>query len=525
MVAIVTTTCLGEEERELVINSLTMLYPGNIEYSGDLNSKVNILVLNPTSDDKSWVKSHKFQHVVQYRPDILVVSLESILLLVRGKKKLGFEVPMVFDLPVIKPFAGLKFSISRLEEDVSHKVRTMLESNGGNVSTSLTSDTDLMIAMYAEGKRYQTALEWKIPVVSPDWCYDSVERGLFLNPRYYFLTQNFTDLVKKFQGEGDNITESMVKVYKMGNRSEACDWDRLKDWNNSRKKFNIEERVRSKMKLHGSNNESETKKDLKRNRRLFEETEDNSDDENTHNREIEERTVNIKRSIVGKRGLQTYTARKSITNSFLAHEPQERKLIKKESDQMLPLFHQMTFKVLGFSDVEKYKLEQILNKFGGRITQTSEEPVHYTIVSYKNNQLPAIENCITDLAIQRFLFHNKLLDDNYLWLKPFRVDESTTLTSVRNTFGLSESTEKIRVCLTGFQGTDMAHLELLLKERFVDFFDYEVNFDKTCEILVLNSENKQITNSLHTRKKLELSKKWKVKCLSAEHFFNSIVSK
>lgn len=527
MVTKVTSTCLGEDERTLAIKALRVLYP-DIEYVGDLSNEVSVLIVNPSSNEKSWVKSAKFQYVVTYRPDVIVISLEWVLETLNKKKiNPNMKIPLILELPSIKPFDGMKVSICRLEDEIGDKVTNLVQRNGGVVSTSLATDTDLMISMFSEGKRYETALKWGIPVVSPDWCYDSVERGLFLNPKWYILTDNFTGFIKKVDFDVDeDKSERTVKIYKMGNREEACDWEKLKKWNKEKEKFKLEERVRLMLQEGVGNNETKSFDDLTVNvkrRRKAKAEEQDSDGGDGEDDDEEERIVNMKRFRKDR------TRMRSLTNNCVP-QPIQRSLsiaslpttLEKQASSNGPLFQRLKFKTIGFTDEETNKLKRVLAKFGGQ--WIIDGIPNYTIVNFKYNLKVDDTDCITDLAIERFLYLNSLQHDNRPWFKPFTINAEMDIPTFRRLFvGTDIRPGKISVSFTGFKGSDLLHLERLVKERFHMWFEHRQNFSRDVEVLVFNSEKNRISSTSHTGRKLELAKKWKIRSLDAERFFRKVV--
>lgn len=528
MVTKVTSTCLSEGERSLAIKALRVLYP-DIEYVGDLSHEVNVLIVNPSASEKSWIKSAKFQYAVSYRPDIIVMSLEAVLeLLKKRKTNPNMKTPMILELPSIKPFDGLKVSICRLEDKLEDKITNMVERNGGIVATSLATDTDLMISMFSEGKRYETALKWEIPVVSPDWCYDSVERGLFLNPKWYILPDDFTGIVKKIDIDGDeDKNERTVKIYKMGNREEACDWEKLEKWNKQKEKFRLEERVRLMLK-EGIGKEDTKSFDnlsvnLKRNRKVQRE-ENHSDDYDDDDDDETERIVNMKRFQKGRskmRTLMTKRISEPIQKSLFIGE-QFSPLEKKETSFNGALFQGMKFKTIGFTDEETNKLKRVLAKFGGQVIPNGMP--NFTIVNFKFNDSVDEPNCITDLAIERFLYMDSIEYIDGLWFRPFSINTDLDISTFRKSFmGTSLRPGRITVSFTGFKGSDLLHLERLVKERFQMWFEHRENFSKEVEVLVYNSKRKRVSPTSHSGRKLELAKKWKIRSYGAEQFFNKVV--
>lgn len=235
-----TSTSLTQKQSDKLISYVEQHLKGNLKYSADLNQEVSFLVIDSNDRKKYWMKSKKFMYVVSYRPDVTVIDYSQLV-----EKKIN-----PFKLMQIKPFENLIISLCRLEDDLMKKTTEAIEQNGGIVKHHLTDDTDVMISMVPEGKRYEACVEWGIHVVSPDWCYDSIDRGLPLNTYYYKLQQSVTNYVTKlnFENEEDNIgSEVVVKTYRLGRRDQACDWNKLTEWRNKESKRILEDYIKIKI--------------------------------------------------------------------------------------------------------------------------------------------------------------------------------------------------------------------------------------------------------------------------------------
>lgn len=58
-------------------------------------------------------------------------------------------------------------------------------SNGGEYHGDLTRSITHLIASRPEGKKYKFAKDWKIRLVSAEWLYDSIQRGMILDENLY----------------------------------------------------------------------------------------------------------------------------------------------------------------------------------------------------------------------------------------------------------------------------------------------------------------------------------------------------
>lgn len=150
-------------------------------YCNNLMSDVNVLVVGDRNTDK-------YRFSVEKRGDITFVRPASIVEMYEGwidGRELGPEAgPDV--LQSMKVFDGMTVCMSRVgnKQELAETVRA----NGGVSADSLTANTSCLVTQEKAGKRYDKALEWKIPVVDPKWIEDSVRRKAALDYQYYDIT-------------------------------------------------------------------------------------------------------------------------------------------------------------------------------------------------------------------------------------------------------------------------------------------------------------------------------------------------
>lgn len=61
----------------------------------------------------------------------------------------------------------------------------LLENNGAAYHPDLTRRVTHLVSPDTQGKKYHFAKKWKITVVGPEWVYDSLDRGMVLEERFY----------------------------------------------------------------------------------------------------------------------------------------------------------------------------------------------------------------------------------------------------------------------------------------------------------------------------------------------------
>lgn len=524
---VVTSTALTEDATDELENILKSRYQ-NVKYSPDLTSDVNILVINKNDPFKNWLKSKKFMYVVAYRPDIRVIDFESL-----NNTNSNIQINQ---LPKLGTFENLQISLCRLEDDLLEKTNKLIKSNGGKVIFHLTKETDLVISMIADGKRYEAALNWGIPIVSPDWCYDSVERGLPLNTKYYRLTKNMIGVIKKlnFENEEDKIgVETTVKTYSLGRRDEACDWEKLKDWRLNERSRKLEEYIKNKinkeeeLKKKGieSNNDTSTT--------LFDETYDENDDSiliekkrdlsnmQRSNNEDDDKIVKIKKTNKYDGLWNSIIHKEKNTNTKSIHTASFRNNNNNNQRSNRLILDGLTFKIIGYDDKERKKLIKVINKFGGKVINNNENiKPNFTVVSFKYNKLIKGDNLITELAIERFIYNEKVDSGNYLWCKPFIMKTDLSIEEFRRKFLKTNFKDKIKIAISGFDGTDLSQMERLLNIKLSKWVEFKQSFSQDCEILVIGISG-QSTSGLQRKQKL--ARQWGIPILLIDVFFSKVL--
>ena len=555
---IVTSTALTEND----INQLKLIIDGNCpntKYCSDLTSDVKVLVINQNDPQKHWLKSKKFMYVVGFRPDVKVIDSNEVFKFYENNQ-IDFSFAM-FDQ--IKPFASLSISLSRIEESLLDKIKKVIETNGGKAVDHLTNESDLMISMMAEGKRFDAAIKWGIPVVSPDWCYDSIERGLSLNFTFYELLTNVTGLEKKysFRDENDKVgSESLVKTYNLGKRDRACDWDKLNEWKAGEHVRKLEEYIRNKnVKTNREKSNREIRENSKSNNSFT-----SNDDSYTVLNESSEIDINLKRKIDllskndesdDKEDKIVKVKRKNLGNglwdSFIHKEKQEaskpilNKFQNKEEKRKGPILGGLKFKTFGFSNDEDRKLNKIIKKFGGEMFPfESSVMVNFTVINYKyNGEINDFVNPITEFAIERFIFNEKVDSGDYFWCKHFTIPESLEIEQFKqsilqieddgndNDGGKDEDKEeindkkdkKLQVCITGFQGTDLSQIERILQNKLSKWVEFNQTLTQKCELLVIGVNNTPTVWKVGSAHKEHMANRWNIPVLLIEDFHSRVL--
>ncbi|ODV83426.1 hypothetical protein CANARDRAFT_30040 [[Candida] arabinofermentans NRRL YB-2248] len=490
-----TSTGLSSSERSTLVKLLAKLYP-NAVYSSDLTSDVSCLVLNTAKGD--WINSNKYQYVVENRPDIVLIEFETLLDTFEKWLKAEEASKDIFELKTMRAFENMNISLSRLPKKQLDQITRLVSKKGGNVSESMTNLTSVLITTSNEGKRYEKAIEWGIPVVTPDWCFDSSERGAALNTKYYILSR-----------QNDK-----------GRRQDACNWERLEEWKAEQEKkqalIHAQSLVEKKRKIDQVNGVSETSKN-------------GSEEKDMKVTKVDKGS--LWDSIMGDIKISNLSQMNDDANwesnqDEALEDPDEiankewtmGKNVGTDKKAKRSLFEGLIFKLQGFDYIESRILKRVVSDYSGEVTTDdldSDNTNHYLLVSSKLNEVEASGRVITELAIERCLFLNKLVFDDY-WSKPFIIPSTLTSSNMYAKLDICEAEEsskhkKVQVCITGFMGIELTHLERLLKSKLTEVVQLNELFNKSCELLIFNDSLAK--SRLTENEKLKLGARWGIKCL------------
>lgn len=535
----ITSTGLSDTEKselELIVRERY----ANTTYSPDLTTDVKVLVINKRGSHNIWLKSRKFMFVASFRPDIKVIDLREIC----DSDNFGKDIS---ELASIKPFENLKVSLSRLEDGMLDKIRLIINNNGGKAVSHLTNDTDVLISMVAEGQRYVAAVKWGIPVVSPDWCFDTLERGLPLNTVFYKLSTNVTNIVRRlnFENDEDKVgSEFYVKTYQLGRRDQACDWEKLKEWRDKESDRQLESYIKSRVQsdpqcsIEGAvlptNVSLSANNDLKR---KFGKGDTDEDDIVKIRKST--KTDALWDSVIKKKKPKSVESALSSPDLLKRMMMKKKEVIVKDTKQekkpiIAPkgsILGAYTFKLEHYTDDERHKLQKVISKFGGKITE-DESPCDFKVINYKFNDV-ITDTCsryvVTEFAIERFIYNERVDFDQCLWCKPLIIPAFTTkefrIRILQESVDTVKSEKKVKTCISGFQGTDLSQIERIVKEKLENWVEFSPIFDKSCELLVVerlssHHVSSPITNSV---RKQNLASKWGVRVLCFNDFLKNLL--
>lgn len=422
-------------ERRVVCEKIASL---GGDHSMDLTSLVRYLVVGNRNTEK-------FQYSVRQRHDITFLSVAAIDDLHR-RWAAGEDVAVDFDAVALPVFSGFKICLARVERPSKHESMAMFAEDfrtpaqdakpphwmkdaflpaeleatlkllGASVLASLTPDMTYVVSTDTAGRRYTVSKQWGIPAVHPLWVYDSCLRGAALDPKYYLV-----------DGDGG-------PVYNQGCQA----WRRLYRARQEREPARAERRERVPRREHRAWASLIGRAPAA----AASESRDRAWDEvNTDNDSDDGDALNVVDSMVASR------------------KP--------------PLFAGMAFFPLGLSVLQaKLLLSVLLSHLGTVVSSADDSRVTHIVVLARNGpaahsmllMLPKstsrrVENgavaIVTDWFIERSIFYGELRDD--VWGRPLA--------------GLVPLKTRFLVCLTGFTGVELLHLEKLIDLLGLQFCD------------------------------------------------------
>lgn len=426
--------------REDIATKITAL--GGVHYN-DLMSDVNYLIVGDRRTDK-------YRFCINNRYDVKFIPPGAIQK-IHTQWLDGQDVSNSLEESILAVFDGLIICVSRIAhhensldketfrahsdhriDDVfdTNKMTSWISSHGGTVTDSLTVSNSCVITTETRGKRYLKALEWNIPVVHPVWVFDSLLRAAALDYNDYSLKDQ------------PHSYSSGCKV-----------WDKWLQNSIRRPKPNS---TTLQMPVKPTRKDPGVWQSIMQNQALRAPslTHKNAWEENEEEPEDE--------------------AAEEIVSEAV-HTAQE---------QQPGLFADFVFAVVGFLSRQALLVSKVITSNGGSIVGVSSKTItHILLPSKTSNQaslllesipdstrdktVQGLIEIVTEWFIERCLFYGKVMLDN--WGKPLR--------------GLFTSTELFKICITGFTGIELLHLEKLI--NYLNF-EYCDTLTSNRDLLVFN---------------------------------------
>ena len=99
-----------------------------------------------------------------------------------------------YKCPVLQ---GLCITVSQYGKKDRELLKKSVESHGGSYTPTLDMNTTTIVILNkADGDKYRYAKRWKIPCITSDWVYDSIEKGHCLPTEGYLIGINLSKIWK-----------------------------------------------------------------------------------------------------------------------------------------------------------------------------------------------------------------------------------------------------------------------------------------------------------------------------------------
>lgn len=407
---------------------------GGIHYN-DLMSDVNYLIVGNRRTDK-------YKFCIKNRYDVKFIPPQAITT-IYDKWLEGDEAVGMIDHCLLPVFGGLTVCVSRVANhenrletepfrthsrhrvadvfDVT-KLSAWIHDHGGTVTDSLTVSNSCVVTTETRGKRYLKAIEWDIPVVHPIWVLDSLLRDAALDCGDYTLRDPLR--------EPDYTYGTGCKV-----------------WN---KWFQYRSSTPQK---EDSGSEVVAVKPAKKNRAVWQ-------------------------SIMLNQALKPTTAHRK--NAWDEEEENEEDAMEDPSSgpkipqplQNRDLFVNFVFTILGFLSSQSDVITNVINTNGGRVVDPASKNITHVLVpsrtsnqasllleklpdSTRHKTVQGTVTIVTEWFVERCLFYGKIVLDS--WGKPLK--------------SLMASAKPFKVCITGFTGIELLHLEKLINYLNFEYCD------------------------------------------------------
>ncbi|PVH15039.1 uncharacterized protein CXQ87_005318 [Candidozyma duobushaemuli] len=494
----------GHERHDMADKILAL---GGTHYT-DLMSSVKYLIVGNRNTEK-------YKYSIKYRHDVVFLPQEAITRIHQrwtAGDDTGLE-PESYSMAVFDRFTvcvaridrpppgvvsrlfGEKFrtppdgAVSEPLADAfsTDEVSNSMEKKGAQVSTTLTPSCDVVVSTEASGKRYTMAKQWGIPVVHPLWVYDSVLRGAALDLDDYVLTS-----------DGSNLYNSGSFVWK---------------------------------KLYSGRAEPVEKAEP-------------------------ERAPLKKSSDVWSSIMSSRAKSARVIKGSLWEEPSEEETAKSVApaspERKSSLFSGFKFLPVGFSIPQQKVLREVVESHGGEVAESAnDDTISHIVLLVKSGPQASLMlsvlssnmkrrinskevHVVTDWFIERSIFYKEVRHDS--WCKPLQ--------------GLVPSAKKFKVCITGFTGVELLHIEKLveylnlefcqtlaskrdllivninlfkdgLQEKSPSLFKYKYKDVLDCPIYTSGDRSSSVS-VMSSQNKMNAAKKWNIPIVSVAYLWEMI---
>lgn len=213
-----TTTDLNSKEKRQISDAV---YSMGGKIKNDLTSETDVLIVGSVDTAKS-------KYCINNRTDVTLLYPDDLLdIYVKFKEKtnkLSIQILDDYPWPI---FDSSLFCLSRLRDMENpcyekNYISRLIHHFGGKYVASLTPRVTYLITDKREGKRYESALEWKINPIHPKWIVDCCNCQRILDPLLYDISR-----VKDFSQIGKNSHTKWRHVVDYGSVENNPIFDRV----------------------------------------------------------------------------------------------------------------------------------------------------------------------------------------------------------------------------------------------------------------------------------------------------------
>lgn len=482
--------CTGIERRERMVIFKQIQSMGGIVHD-DLMSEVNYLVVGNR-------KTEKYYFSVKYRANMVFLRGDSIGQMhskwIEGQPLTELQMSNYtlktfegmsmclahIDMTKIDLAASNSFStvgkVADLDKEAffdKEQLVLLVEQAGGEANTSLNLKDLIIITTDMIGRRYTKAKEWGIPAVHPLWLLDSYYRGQPLRVEDYtvgatkFLGFYEWERLREFQG----APESDLKL----NRGLNSKLKAVIGSKKIKKNASVWESIMAK-----KNTMVESKV---RDNTWADEDEDEDDQYGLQYDEIISRDE-------GKEA-----------------DKQKDKSTENTNDNLQGLFDTFVFVLVGYNEDQKRLIKKSIVNLGGRISNNMENDVdiisHVILPSKlgstasKMLDLLPLElrsrikeghiRVVTEWFLERSIYYKRICHDR--WSMPIK--------------GLYKTESPLKVCVSGFTGIELLHLEKLIEYMGFEFCP-KLNSSRDILVVNVNLFRKHVSGKLFHYKHREI---------------------
>lgn len=511
-----TFCCTGilSSQRHEVADKIVAL--GGVHYT-DLMSLVKYLVVGNRNTEK-------FKYSVRYRHDIVFVPVSAILD-IHERWTAGHDSGLDFNLHLLPVFSNFVVCVARVERPPPETVlryfgerfrtppsaavpknalkdaflpKEIIEAmtqNGASVSSTLTPNCTVLVGTDTSGRRYTMARQWGIQVVHPLWVYDSLLRGAALHLDDYVVASDGANLY-------NNASFVWKKIYV----------SRVEATHELKPPENVE------------------RAPLKKSSEIWSSIMDHT---------------------------RSHTARLIRDSTWDDPEMEDLEEVKQamevsSPDKASPLFLGFKFLPVGFSIPQQKVLQKVVESHQGEIADSADDDtITHILLLVRNGPQASLMllmlsstmkrrinskdvHVVTDWFIERSIFYGEIRHDN--WCKPLQ--------------GLVPLVTRYKVCISGFTGVELLHIERLVGYLNLEFCDVlnanrdlliiNVNLFKSAFMknspTLFNYKHKDILNCpvytnghdsrsvslLSAKNKINAAKKWNIPIVSVAYLWEMI---